>query len=226
MLFNNRSLILLYRIILVVAAAAGLWYGLGLPYGYCDFNKFVYYTFLSNFLCLLYFITAAVYNAVCIKATGVRGDASPWPHLKGGLTVMIGITFLVYWLVLSPRIADPHYNPYAPDNLLLHYVTPLMVIGDWLLFDRKGIYKVYAPFLWLAGPVLYMLFIFIRAPLCGAIGATGSRYPYFFMNLDVLSLWRFGLYAIGLLLLFTVMGYILWGLDKLCAQKSRRRLPR
>lgn len=198
MRINNRFLILLYRIILVMAAATGLWYGLGLPYGYCDLNKFVYYTFLSNFLCLLYFIAAAVYTAMCIKSTGIRGDAGLWPHLKGGLTVMISITFLVYWLVLSPRIADPHYNPYVPDNLLLHYVTPLLVIGDWLLFDRKGIYKVYAPFLWLAGPVLYMLFIFIRAPLYGVIGTTGSRYPYFFMNLDVLSWRRFGLYAIGL----------------------------
>lgn len=222
MQIQNRILSLLLCFILIVAAATGLWHGLKMPGGGCDWTKFVYFTFLSNFLCLLYFIAAAAYIARCIKSDGIRGDAALCPYLKGSLVIVVSITLLIYWLVLAPRINNPRYNPWALGNLLLHYITPIMVIGDWLLFDRKNVYKAYAPFLWLSVPLLYLLFILVRAHFYGTIGTTGSRYPYFFINIDKIGLKSFGINVFLLMLLFLGMGYVLWLMDKILARKNWR----
>lgn len=214
---------MIYRIILTLATGTGLWFGLGLTHGFCDFSRFVYYTFLSNLLCLIFFAAAVIYTAKRLITGGASGDATPWPRLKCGLTVIISITLLVYWLVLAPRLTSSQYTPYTPDNLLLHYVTPLMVIADWFLFDRKDGYKRMDPVLWLAGPLAYLAFILVRAPLYGQIGNSGSRYPYFFLNLDVISPTRFILYVIALAIFFIGMGYLFWFIAKICTIKNRRR---
>ena len=222
MQIKNRLLILLYRIILVMAAGTGLWYGLGLNHGVCDLGRLVFYTFLSNLLCFLFFTAATIYTAVLVKTQGCKGDATLWPRLKGGLTVIISVTLLVYWLVLSSHITSPPYSPFTPKNLLLHYITPIMVIGDWFLFDRKDTYKRLDPILCLIGPLIYLTFILIRAPLYGNIGKTGSPYPYFFINLNVLSPLRFMLYVSAIAAFFVCLGYVFMFIAKICTLKNRR----
>lgn len=220
---QNRPVILFYRIILVLAAGTGLWYGLGLNRGYCDFSRLVYYTFLSNLLCLLFFLATVVYTAKALICAGIKGDATPWPRLKCGLTVIISITFLVFWLVLSPMLSSTQYAPHVLANRLLHYITPLMTIVDWFLFDHKSAYKRIDPVLWLAGPLAYLAFIFIRAPFYGNIGHTNSPYPYFFLNLDVIGPWRFTLYVIALAAFVVALGYFFMLVAKICTLKNRRR---
>lgn len=218
---NNLAIVLIYRIVLVIAAGLGLAYGLGLPYGYCNWDMFVYYTLLSNFLCFVFFCAALIFTLKQIKRSGLKGDATLWPRFKGGLTVIITITFLVYCCILAPRIQDPAYNPHTASNLLLHYITPIMALLDWFIFDDTAAYRRYDPLLWLAGPFAYLLFILIRAALCGEIGNTGSRYPYFFINMDVLESWRFILYIICCALLFAALGYVLLLVAKF-TRKSRQ----
>ncbi len=47
----------------------------------------------------------------------------------------------VYHFFLAPVIFEMvGYKPFSPNDIIVHYAIPLMVILDWLLFDPKPTY--------------------------------------------------------------------------------------
>lgn len=222
MYLQNRSLILTYRGLLVVAASLGILLELDVFKGHCHWDRFVFYTLLSNLACLLFFAAAFCQTAKLLIKDAPNGDASLWPHFKGAVTMLITVTLLVYHFMLAPRlIQNPDYGFWSLRNMLLHYVTPIMVILDWLLFDRKGGYRWYSPLLWLIIPVIYLIFILIRAELAGVISHTHSRYPYFFLDVDVLGVRKVVMFVLAIAVFFVVMGYIFRLVDFCLAARCR-----
>ena len=73
----------------------------------------------------------------------------------------------------------------------------------------------YAPFKWLLAPVIYFIFIMIKAryvsPATYGVGI--KRYPYFFLDVETYGVW----YVIKYVLIFTaatlVIGYIIRTID-------------
>lgn len=217
---QNRKIILVYRIILVLSCIWGLGSELGLPW-HCAWDKFIFYTLLSNAACLLFFAAATIYTVRLIKHNGVKGDATPWPQLKGAVTMLITVTFLVFAFLLAPQLSQhPAYNFWSAGNICMHYVTPLLVIFDWLIFDKKNSYRWFSPLLWLAPPIAYLIFILIRAQTAGVISYTGTRYPYFFLDTDALGWPLVWLYIICIAAFFVVLGYVFWLADKISIGKD------
>ena len=103
-------------------------------------------------------------------------------------------------------------------NTLLHYVVPIMTFLDWILFDKKGDYKKYSPLLWIILPVLYFIYINIRVEAGGILGPYGSKYPYYFMDIDVLGIEKVLIINMIMVLFFIILGYIIVFLDRLLAK--------
>lgn len=220
MLIKNLIVVLIYRITIVIFACLGLAYSIGMQYGRFVVIKFVYYTQISNLLCCIFFIAATIYTIKQIKCHGIKANATLWPRLKLGLTIMISMTFLIYFFILAPRITNPNYSPYTVSNLFLHYIVPIMVMADWLLFDSKNTYRKYDPFLWLIGPLAYLLFILIRAHVLYNLNVAGNHYPYFFINIKVLETRHFILYIGSFALFCVILGYIFLLIAKLMRKKT------
>ena len=110
----------------------------------------------------------------------------------------ITITFLIYHFLLSASdFAMPEpYKGHFISSILLHYIIPIMTIFDFIIFDKRGIYTKKDPFTWLLIPSAYFIFSIIRAYL-GEPFSGGSRYPYFFIDIDK--------YGLGLVLINTVL---------------------
>lgn len=106
-------------------------------------------------------------------------------------------------------------NPRLLGNLLLHYVTPVMAVADWLLLDRDRPARWTAPVAWLAFPVSYGIFIVLRARTLPE-GMT-RRYVYPYLNLDRIGWDGFALVGGALLASFAVAGYALVWLYRLVA---------
>jgi hypothetical protein len=92
-----------------------------------------------------------------------------------------------------------------------------MSILDWLLFDRKGQIGPAAPLAWMAAPTLYFLYAMAAARLGGGIGYD-SRYPYHFIDVDVLGWWRVATTGLRLLAGFILLGYVYYAVDRLMAR--------
>lgn len=217
-----KSRIVTYRFGLVVAAFVGLYLNSGLPQTFQP-TMFLYYTILSNLICLVYFSSVLFKNIKNYRDWDVRDPHQNviQPRFKGGITLCITVTFLVYHFLLAPLIpvGDTTYGNNLASNLT-HYIVPIMVIVDWLLFDIKGIFKKEDPFIWLSIPFAYLMLSFTY----GAIGTpfrflpkleTYSKYAYWFLDIDQLGLMQVATNSIMLAIAFAILGYIIFGLDRL-----------
>lgn len=97
-------------------------------------------------------------------------------------TVSITLTFLVYWFMLAPYIGAQ--DLLKPSNILLHGISPVMMLLDFLFFDSEYVFSKRAEVLTLIPAIYYLIFILLRAEISPISLAFGSRYPYWFMDVD------------------------------------------
>ena len=97
--------------------------------------------------------------------------------------VGITITFLVFWTVLAPRMEKDYLL--SLNNLLVHTLVPLLFIADFFLFDRIAA-PGKAEVLWsVIMPLYYFVFSLVHAAVNPKLEfQDGSRYPYFFLDVD------------------------------------------
>ncbi|MEV5606697.1 Pr6Pr family membrane protein [Streptomyces sp. NPDC052225] len=143
-----------------------------------------YFTIQSNLLIAVVF---------ALSAWRAWAAHPPLPPLvTGGVLLFISITGLVYHFVLANDSSgfsmtdDPDHAMTGwrqISNQLLHTVTPIGAVLDWLLLTRPGALRVRHAAIWLTYPLAYFGFALVR----GAIMTPGTpaRYPYPFLDVDV-----------------------------------------
>lgn len=213
---KNRIIPLVFRLILLIGCGIGLYLNSGLPNGALNLGMLNFYTILSNLVCFVFFAYMLARVIADIKRSGITG-VSTAPRFKGAITMMITVTLLIYHFMLMPQLftMSSAYSAFSPADVLVHYFTPIMTILDWLLFDEKNKYRWYDPILWLILPLTYFVFAVIRAQVGGVLPAIGSRYPYFFMDIDALGLPAVLLNVLVLVLAFLLLGYVIYLINKL-----------
>ncbi len=152
---------------------------------------FKFFTLQSNFLLLLF---AGLLLLI--------GDGDKQRFLKrftGPLTSYIFVTGLVYLIILEP-IYDL-YGPERVSSIILHYITPLLTLIYWLLWEENR-YKYSFVAKWLVYPVLFMIWGVFRA-----IVYKDYLYPFF-------DLEKYGIYitayiaAVALFFSIIILGVI------------------
>ena len=162
---------------------------------------FVYYTNLSNLLVLVYF--ALVAPLLYAK----RALRPLIPHAEFALTMSILLTFSVFHLWLMPAVREQLrgvrpsrlLSIVCADNLVVHYIVPLLTLCYWLLCSPgKAALSARDALAWTVVPLGYLLAILVRARLCGVIFGTDSAYPYPFLDIPVLGARRVAITCTGL----------------------------
>ena len=89
-----------------------------------------------------------------MRSGGDSWKSSGILRLKGGVTMSIMITCVIYHFMLAPLTTDF----YRLENFLCHYIVPLWFLADTIIFDKSRQYKLVDPMLWTSLPLLYMIF--------------------------------------------------------------------
>lgn len=129
--------------------------------------------------------------------------------LKYIVTVAISLTFLVYWSMLAPYL-DTNYLTML-SNILVHAVTPILMMIDFFLFDRNFKLRKRAVLLTLIPPLYYLIFSLIRAEISSTTLTAGSRYPYWFIDVDLFG-WFGNGNGMGILYWIFLMIFLVLGL--------------
>jgi hypothetical protein len=221
MYIKNRYFRGSFRLLLVGASLLGIILTV-MFFGAADtFETLSYYTLQSNIIVLVFFALLLPYSW--------RAKAKPpaflSPTVKGGVTACITLTLIIYHFILVPTMFSTLEQTFDSSwsGALVHYIVPLMTIADWLLFDKKGLISRLDPLKWLIVPLAYFIFVLVRAQFA-TFSVMNSHYPYFFIDFDKLGV---GQVAVNVLLIaigYTLMGYLIYGLDWLLS-KIRPRKP-
>ena len=201
---------IIYKLIIIILGLFAVISGLITADKKIDIETLYYFTYQSNILVIVYFIIDIIYL--------IKKQKIFMPRLKGTITMSITVTFLIYHFLLSGG-----YDNRADiiRSTILHYIVPIMTIADYILFDKKGIYKNIDPILWLIIPLIYFLFIFIRAKLGGEL-SNGSYYPYFFIDINKYGIKTVLKNALFITIAFTILGYIELFIDRIILKLSKK----
>lgn len=199
-----------------VLALIGLLLDFGVFGGGISTRPFVYYTSLSNMLC-------SAFIAISLVRTLAHREVESWQRGKYVFVVMILVTAIVYNLLLNPYSSLLAYFS-SVKNALYHLVLPVMFVLDWIFFYRRGTVKPHDPLVAAIIPLVYVIYILVRAFAVKSAGITVSvLYPYFFLNVDRLGWHSFILWMGALLVMLLLLGYGLYGLDRLLNRKTLRK---
>jgi hypothetical protein len=124
----------------------------------------------------------------------------------GCATTAIALVGIVYhWLVR---------NVWAPEGLqwladvMLHYAVPIAFFVYWILFPPRQELPLWAPLAWCIYPIIYIAYALARGELIGS-------YPYHFIDVTSLGYSRVLINSLGLLVVFVVLGGLVYGIARL-----------
>ncbi|MDO4432770.1 MAG: Pr6Pr family membrane protein [Aerococcaceae bacterium] len=205
----------LYRLLIVLLGVIGL---ISQMYP-SDFYKLTYYTTQSNLMVAIFF-GYTVYLMLQSKDTILQ--SARFLRLKGGVTLMITLTFLVYAIMLAPQVEPKDF--YTIHNFTLHYAVPILVILDWLLFDKGYAYRWSTPLYWTIVPLAYLAFSLVKGYVLQIPipDEKHSPYPYFFLNVGKYGWGPVVQYILALSAAYIVFGYLMLAFKKIQHRYSNR----
>lgn len=168
-----------------------------------------YYTIQTNIIVIIWFTVAVFYWK--------RGKENPLlkPKIKGAFTLYITATFLIYAVLLNGL-----WSPKGMDlflSIITHYITPVAIILDWILTERKGdrkqSYKWSYALQWLVYPLCYLVYNQIYGKLTGL-------YLYPFLNLPQIGWSGLAIRVIILCVFFIVFGCMYIFINKIPSREK------
>jgi hypothetical protein len=131
-------------------------------------NFFSFFTVESNILAVLVLTITGI--------TALRAGLQPerFVALRGATTLYMTITGVIYVLLLRGLEASLQ-TPIPWVNTVLHYVTPLALLTDWLFSPPARPVSYRRALRWLLFPAVYVAYSLVRGALVG-------WYPYPFLN--------------------------------------------
>ncbi len=209
-MINNRITSAIYRTVLTTLSFVGILLVSGILEGTLRGELVIYYTNLSNILCLVVISIVLVDNIKKIQNGELVGHNDKIVKLKAATTMAIMVTGIVYHFLLGDPKAEGFFNL---DNIIVHYIVPFMFVLDWILFDKKHSLTLKDPLTWLAIPYIYCGYALIRGPIVGP--EHPIQYAYFFIDVNIYGYGGVFLWVIGLTAAFLLVGYLMWFVEKI-----------
>jgi hypothetical protein len=159
-----------------------------------------YFTILTNLL-----VCAALTLPLAAPASGA-GRFFSRSDVTAGVATSIVFVSLAYHFLLR-NVWNPQGLQLVAD-VLLHYAIPALYLIYWWFNFPKGALRWTYPLLWGLYPTVYLIYVLIRGRIIGS-------YPYGFIDPIAIGYQRTMINAVGLLLVFIMLGLILVALGRL-----------
>lgn len=209
-----RPAALAFRVVAVVLVATGVIRLLDLFTPDPSWRTMLYFTAVTNVIVLAWLTVVMLATLRDLVRRGPRGVTNPSPEIHGAVLMAVTVVMLVYTVVLVPQLTeDPSYQAYTLTDSLVHVVTPVLVVLDWLLFTPKGRMRWRDPFLWAILPLGYLAFAFVFGAFGGEF-EPGVTFPYPFMDVATLGVGGVALWILALAVTLEIVGFAYVAVDR------------
>lgn len=186
-----------------------------------------YYTSQSTIICLISFILF-LYLEVSQKNISPKIE-NLCCLLKGTVVIGIAVTMICYNLALSPTGFDMttlhrHTIIAKMTDLIVHTLSPCLVILDYFFFDIKGKFKIHYPIIWLILPIYYVFFVYIYSDHGGKFTAIGGseKYAYFFLDYEKIGIFGVCKWVLFIGFCILVLSYLFVFVDNQLSKKVKK----
>lgn len=127
---------------------------------------------------------------------------------------------LMYHLIVRPgairthRLNDISYEHFSFYNFIFHYIIPVLMTADYVLFVDKTELHWYSVFTWMIYPALYVVFVYVRAWITIVTKGRSHLYPYTFMDPRVVSPFAIAKGVLKVGLQFFAIGLVVYALGE------------
>lgn len=153
--------------------------------------SWTYFTNLSNVFVDVVLLLFLVIDVILLFSKGERVYKRNWQYIiKYMATISITLTFLIYLTILAPTSAEGFVNAYLQNgagSLCLHFVTPVLAILDFILFDYRYQSNRFHAVFAVIPPLVYVGFVVIAANMGLRWGTMYA--PYNFLNFGAPTGW-------------------------------------
>lgn len=155
---------------------------------------FSYFTILSNLL------VASVCTASLAHSRSTLRRFLTSASVRGAVALYIAVTGCIYLVILSSLWAPTGLQWIA--DTALHYAVPASYLMLWIFYAPRRTLAWSDALRWLAFPLAFLVWALVR-------GAWLHEYPYPFIDAGALGLARVLANAVGICLLFFVLGLVI-----------------
>lgn len=141
----------------------------------------------------------------------LRNKQSRCDMWRGAATLYMAMTGIIFAILLSGLDADV-LTAVPWDNTVLHYIMPIAVFVDWLLYSPVRQIHFKRTFLWLVYPLAYLAYTLIR-------GHYVNWYPYPFLNVTERG---YGVVLVSSVGVTVLVAALAWMISKL-TRRSRKK---
>ena len=220
---RRKTIGICYKMFTICSLAIGI--GLNLHRTTSRRALLSYYTLQSNIICLLAFVVI-----IWLEVLKKKYKTELYYLIKGALIISIAITAIMYHIALSPKGFEmdsliKSINNKVLANLLVHTISPILVILDYVMLDEKGHFKYYYPFIWIIQPLNYIVYVYTYSKLGGTFYNIGGskKFAYFFLDYNELGYLGVIKWIIIIGSMILLVSEILVIIDKKCKWNSRDR---
>lgn len=211
--FTKEKLSLIYKILIIIVCATGLFINIKIAPGK---EMFLYFTILSNIACLIFYVVIVLlYLFKKLKKNKL------YYIFKGMVTMAITLTFIVYQLFLSSN--NDFYQTHVIANYFVHLFTPLLVIFDYVIFGEKGNLKKSYPLIWSGLLIAYTIMCQIYIGVGGTF-LNGAKYPYFYMDVEKYGIIKVMISCLIIYICYISFGYLICYLDNIIGKDKTESL--
>jgi len=136
------------------------------------------------------------------------------------------LMMVVYNFILIQylRINIPSYEIYSIKDIFIHFLSPIIILLDYLLFDEKGLFEYRDAFSFLNYLLVYFVYLIVYELLGGRFIISGVEtiYPYFFLNIEEQGIWLTLLIILMIGLVFTGFGLVLVWVDQMLKRPIKK----
>ena len=180
-----------------------------------------YFTMISNLMVVAVLSLAALFLLKVIKI-----NEPLFRKIKGATIVATILMMVVYNFILIQylRINIPSYEIYSIKDIFIHFLSPIIILLDYLLFDEKGLFEYRDAFSFLNYLLVYFVYLIVYELLGGRFIISGVEtiYPYFFLNIEEQGIWLTLINILMIGLVFTGFGLLLVWVDQILKRPIKK----